>query len=84
MMIETLALAVLLAAPAAPASPAPAAAPAADFVEYEVKSGDSLGRIARRFYGNSQKIEPILTANGLTSRSVLHIGQKLKIPQKKR
>jgi len=68
------------AAAASPASPAPVA----DIIEYEVKSGDSLGKIAQRFYGNSQKIEPILTANGLTRRSVLHIGQKLKIPQKTR
>ena len=48
---------------------------------YIVKPGDTLGRIARHFYGSSYKIDPILKANGLTARSVLHIGQKLIIPK---
>ena len=72
------------AAPSAPSAP-PSAAPAVpEIIEYEIRSGDSLGKIARRFYGSSQKIEPILRANNLTERSILHIGQKLKIPQKTR
>jgi len=77
--------------PAAPPSAAPPAsgdAPkgpdASEFIEYEVRSGDSLGKIARRFYGSSRKIEPIMEANGLTPESILHIGRKLKIPPKTR
>ena len=71
--------------------PQPAAAPAdrgekmpaapAGFYEHTIKQGDTLGRIARHYYGSSQKIGPILEANTLTPRSVLHIGQKLKIPK---
>lgn len=53
----------------------------AEFYEYEIKRGDTLGRIARHYYGSSVKIAPILEANALTPRSVLHIGQKLKIPK---
>lgn len=75
-------------APAAPApvpAPAPEAASAApDYAEYAVQPGDSLGKIARRFYGSSQRIEPILKANDLTARSILQVGQKLKIPKKTR
>lgn len=53
----------------------------AGFYEHTIKQGDTLGRIARHYYGSSQKIGPILEANALTPRSVLHIGQKLKIPK---
>ena len=52
-----------------------------EYYEYEIKRGDTLGRIARHYYGSSVKIAPILEANALTPRSVLHIGQKLKIPK---
>ena len=52
-----------------------------EFYEYEIKRGDTLGRIARHYYGSSVKIAPIMEANALTPRSVLHIGQKLKIPK---
>lgn len=57
------------------------AAASAGYSIYEIKRGDTLGRIARHYYGSSQKIQPILEANALTPRSVLQIGQKLKIPK---
>ncbi len=47
--------------------------------EYTVQSGDTLGRIARRFYGASSKFPLIMKANNLDG-SALHIGQKLIIP----
>lgn len=49
--------------------------------EYVVRRGDSLGKIARRFYGSASKIRPIMAANNLTENSVLRIGQKLIIPK---
>lgn len=81
--------------PPAPARQTPAPAPArrtaepagasetaaGNYVIYEIRRGDTLGRIARHYYGNSTKIEPILQANHLTAGTVLHIGQKLKIPR---
>lgn len=72
------------------ASPKPAAAPAAkpspaDVQEYEVVEGDTMGRIAQRFYGDSSLWRPIYEAN----RDVIgddpdriRIGTKLKIPPK--
>lgn len=66
---------------AVPAAPEEMPSANARHHEYEVRRGDTLGRIARHFYGSSQKIEPILKANGLTARSVLQIGQKLIIPK---
>ncbi len=67
-----------------PAPPAPAPAPANEEVIYVVRSGDNLSRIARKFYGSSTAIAPIAEANHLTPKSVLFIGQKLKIPKKSR
>lgn len=72
------------AAPAQAPVPAPAPAVQKTYIEYTIKRGDTLGRIARHYYGSAQKIGPILEANNLTPRTVLHIGQTLKIPQQTR
>ena len=58
----------------------PPAAPQKISVEYTVKSGDTLGKIARRYYGAATRYAPIMKANQLTERSVLRIGQKLIVP----
>ncbi len=56
----------------------------ADFIRpprsYIVKSGDTPGKIARIFYGSAAEYPRILQANGLTEKSMLHIGQRLIIP----
>jgi len=44
-----------------------------------VKSGDTLGHIARAYYGSSQLTKPIETANNVDSKG-LKVGQKLTIP----
>jgi LysM repeat protein len=63
---------------AAPKSaPPPAVRPPA---VYRVQSGDTLGSIARKFYGSSARYKLIMEANGLGPASVLNIGQELKIP----
>ncbi|MCA9304504.1 MAG: LysM peptidoglycan-binding domain-containing protein [Phycisphaerales bacterium] len=56
--------------------------PTAKVVEYFVQSGDSLSRIAQRFYGSSRYADFIYDYNRDTLRSKddLKIGQLLKLP----
>ncbi len=48
-----------------------------------VKSGDTLGKIAKQYYGNSSNdnIKKIQDANNLQSSSVIKLGQEIKIPE---
>jgi len=50
---------------------------------YEVVSGDTLGGIAKRFYGNASKYMKIFEANRdiLDDPNMIKIGQKLRIPE---
>ena len=60
-------------------------APAAAAYEiYEVKSGDSLSRIAKHFYGNGNLWKILFEANTdiLKDPNKIFPGQKLKIPPK--
>ncbi len=52
----------------------------ARYEEYEVKKGDSLWVIARRFYGNGAKYKQIEEANRLRPGQELQPGMTLKIP----
>ena len=61
-------------------------APGAEvFQIYEVKSGDSLSRIAKSFYGNGNAWKTIFDANTdvLKDPNKIFPGQKLKIPPKR-
>jgi hypothetical protein len=51
---------------------------------YEVKGGDSLSKIAKRFYGDPNKYGVIFDANKdlLKNPDVIHPGQRLRIPNK--
>ena len=55
-------------------------APEAKF--YEVKSGDTLGKIAKEFYGNAMKYPVIFEANKpmLKDPNLIYPGQVLRIP----
>ena len=55
--------------------------PEADF--YEVKSGDSLSKIAKEYYGDPMKYPTIFEANKpmLTSPDLIYPGQMLRIPK---
>jgi nucleoid-associated protein YgaU len=62
------------------AAAAPTAAPAAQY--YDVKSGDSLSKIAKQFYGDANKYNTIFEANRpmLKNADDIYPGQKLRIP----
>jgi LysM repeat protein len=66
----------------ATAGPGAAAAPGAPRV-YEVVAGDSLSKIAKRFYGDAARYPKIFEANRdqLKDPDVIRPGQKLKIPE---
>ena len=51
-------------------------------VEYRVQSGDTLDRIAKRFYGSAsvENVNKVKTANKIRNARYLQIGQKLIIP----
>ena len=55
--------------------------PEADF--YEVKSGDSLSKIAKQYYGDAQRYNEIFEANKpmLKSPDLIYPGQMLRIPK---
>jgi nucleoid-associated protein YgaU len=60
-----------------------APAPAPETKTYEVKSGDSLSKIAQREYGDAQKWRRIYDANRELigdDPDLIHPGQNLKIP----
>ncbi len=50
--------------------------------EYTVQSGDTLSKIAKRFYGNANAYQKIFEANKdqLSDPDKIRAGQKLKIP----
>lgn len=52
------------------------------FAHHSVKSGDSLSKIAKHYYGNALKYPAIFEANKniLKSPDVIHPGQNLVIP----
>jgi nucleoid-associated protein YgaU len=66
-------------------SGASSTAPTSDVHQvYEVKSGDSLSKIAKHFYGNANAWKKIFEANKdvVKDPDKIYPGQKLKIPQK--
>ena len=49
---------------------------------YTVKSGDTLGRIAKRHYGDAALFRLIVQANAIANPDRLKVGQKLTIPDR--
>ena len=47
---------------------------------YVVKSGDSLSKIARSYYGNANDYKKIADANNISDPDKIQAGQQLKIP----
>lgn len=66
----------------APPAPAPREPPAPAVETYTVVAGDSLSKIARRFYGDANLWRRIFEANRdqIQNPDLIRPGQKLKIP----
>jgi nucleoid-associated protein YgaU len=47
---------------------------------YVVKSGDSLSKISKSFYGNANEYSKIAQANNISDPDKIQAGQELKIP----
>jgi nucleoid-associated protein YgaU len=47
---------------------------------YVVKSGDSLSKISKSFYGNADEYRKIAQANNISDPDKIQAGQELKIP----
>jgi nucleoid-associated protein YgaU len=47
---------------------------------YTVKSGDTLSKIAKRFYGEANHYHKIAAANGIDNPDKINVGQELKLP----
>ncbi len=47
---------------------------------YTVKSGDTLSKIAKRFYGDVNHYHQIAAANGIANPDLINVGQELKLP----
>lgn len=64
-------------------SSAAAKAPQPEGREYTVKSGDTLSKIAKDFYGDPAKWPEIFEANSdvIKNPDLIHPGQKLRIPK---
>ena len=52
----------------------------ADTITYEVQSGDTLTKIARKFYGDARKYPLIQQANNIDQAGTIWVGQILTIP----
>lgn len=66
-----------------PPAAAPAAAPVAAERFYEVVSGDTLSKIAQKYYGKASAYTKIFEANRdiLSNPDLIKPGQKLRIPE---
>ncbi|BDT92507.1 hypothetical protein IFM12275_24830 [Nocardia sputorum] len=51
-------------------------------ITYKVVSGDTLSKIAKRFYGNAALFPLIAEANEIPNPDVIRVGQELIIPPK--
>lgn len=49
-------------------------------ISYTVKAGDTLGTIARQFYGDSRRYMEISLYNSLANPDRIFVGQRLNIP----
>lgn len=51
------------------------------FVLHSIKSGESLARIAERYYGDQSKFSIIAQYNNLTDATRIHEGQEIRVPE---
>ncbi|ACV27428.1 Peptidoglycan-binding LysM [Kangiella koreensis DSM 16069] len=53
-----------------------------DTIEYTVRTGDTLGSIAKKMLGNAQRYLEIAKLNSIEPQAPIYVGQKLKLPSK--
>ncbi|WP_417445947.1 LysM peptidoglycan-binding domain-containing protein [Kangiella sp.] len=53
-----------------------------DAIEYTVRSGDTLGSIAKQMLGNAQRYLEIAKLNSIEPQAPIYVGQQLKLPSK--
>lgn len=51
------------------------------YILHYIKPGESLARIAKRYYGDQSKFSIIAQYNNLTDASRIHEGQEIKVPE---
>lgn len=51
-----------------------------NYITYTVEDGDTLGKIAYKYYGNASYYENLAEYNNMEDANVLSIGQEIKIP----
>ncbi len=51
------------------------------YVRHVVKPGDSLSKLAGKYYGDIKRYDVIVDFNGLASATAITVGQELKIPE---
>ena len=49
-------------------------------LKYTVKSGDTLGKIAKRFYGDANHYKAIAAASGIDNPDRIDVGQEVTLP----
>lgn len=53
-----------------------------DTVQYTVRSGDTLGSIAKKMLGNAQRYLEIAELNNIEPQAPIYVGQQLQLPSK--
>lgn len=53
-----------------------------DYTTYELKAGETLYQVSKKFFGNGNHVKEIMSLNNITDASKLPAGYKLKIPKK--
>ncbi|MBD3653080.1 LysM domain-containing protein [Kangiella sp.] len=53
-----------------------------DTIQYTVRSGDTLGSIAKKMLGNAQRYLEIAELNNIEPQAPIYVGQQLKLPSK--
>lgn len=51
------------------------------YYEYRVQSGDTLGKISKRLYGNNKMIHSLVRINRVVNYHTMRAGSALKVPQ---
>ncbi len=51
------------------------------FVEYRVQSGDTLDKISRKLFGNSQMVQSLVRINRIKDERNLQLGSSIKVPR---